>query len=283
MLYTNIVSVEPLKQHMNDPDWIIFDCRFSLDEPQKGYQEYQKSHIPGAYYAHLDDDLSSPQRADSGRHPLPEIGKFTQWLGHHGVGSDKQVVAYDDAGGAYAARLWWMLQWLGHEAAAVLDGGWQAWTSAEFPVDQSTRPLEANVFVPRPDRSRWLDVDQLVHAMNADSMLVVDARGPDRFTGKADPIDPVAGHMPGAVNLPFPGNLTKDQRFRSADELCARFQTLLADRPAETIVHSCGSGVTACHNLLAMEIAGLSGSKLYPGSWSEWITDPKRAVVTGPD
>ncbi len=281
MPFSTIVSAETLKQHIDDPGWVVFDCRFSLDDTERGRRDYQQSHIPGAYYAHLDEDLSAPRRADSGRHPLPDVGLFCDWLARHGTGGNEQVVVYDDAGGSFAARLWWMLQWLGHEAAAVLDGGWQVWTDAGFAVNRDVRPSTHKVFTPQPDRSRWLDVNQLVDAMNTDAVLVIDARGANRYSGEVEPVDPVAGHIPGAVNLYHMMNLGEDQRFQSAATLRTRFTTLLQGHNESAVVHSCGSGVSACHNLLAMEIAGLSGSKLYPGSWSEWITDPQRPVATG--
>jgi thiosulfate/3-mercaptopyruvate sulfurtransferase len=280
MPYSTIVSAETLKQHIDDPAWIAFDCRFSLDDTQRGRRDYQQSHIPGAYYAHLDEDLSAPRRADSGRHPLPDIGFFSDWLARHGVGDKEQVVAYDDVGGAFAARLWWMLHWLGHEAVGVLDGGWQAWTDAGYPVNRDIRPSTHKVFTPRPDRSRWLDVSQLVAAMKCDAVVVIDARAVERYAGEVEPVDPVAGHIPGARNLYHMMNLREDRRFQSAETLRARFAALLQGCDASAVVHSCGSGVSACHNLLAMEIAGLFGSKLYPGSWSEWITDPQRPVAT---
>ncbi len=283
MPFSTIVSAETLKQHIDDPGWIVFDCRFSLDDTERGRRDYQHSHIPGSHYAHLDEDLSAPRRVDSGRHPLPDVGLFCDWLARHGIGDNEQVVAYDDAGGAFAARLWWMLQWLGHEAAAVLDGGWQVWNDAGFPVNQDVRPSTHQVFTPQPDRSRWVDVNQLIDAMNTDAVLVIDARGAKRYAGEVEPVDSVAGHIPGSVNLYHMMNLGEDRRFQSAANLRTRFTTLLQGYDGSAVVHSCGSGVSACHNLLAMEIAGLSGSKLYPGSWSEWITDPQRPIATGPE
>ncbi len=281
MPYSTIVSTEIMKQHLDDPGWIVFDCRFALDDTERGRRDYRQAHIPGAYYAHLDEDLSAPRRADSGRHPLPDIEPFSAWLARHGVSDKEQVVAYDDAGGSFAARLWWMLQWLGHGAAAVLDGGWQAWTDAGYPVSQDLRPSAHKAFTPRPDRSRWLDVNQLIDAMNTDAILVLDARAAKRYAGEMEPVDPVAGHIPGSENLYHMMNLGEDRRFQSAEILRDRFAALLRGRDASTVVHSCGSGVSACHNMLAMEVAGLTGSKLYPGSWSEWITDPQRPIATG--
>jgi thiosulfate/3-mercaptopyruvate sulfurtransferase len=281
MPYSTIVSAETLKQHIDDPDWIVFDCRFALNDTERGRRDYQRSHIPGAYYAHLDEDLSAPRRMDSGRHPLPDIEPFSDWLVQHGVGDNEQVVVYDDVGGSFAARLWWMLHWLGHEAVAVLDGGWQVWADAGYPVNQEASPSTRKVFTPRPDRSRWLDVNQVVAAMNTAAVLVIDARAAERYAGEVEPLDPVAGHIPGSNNLYHMMNLGEDRRFQSPATLRARFTALLQGYDANAVVHSCGSGVSACHNLLAMEIAGLSGSRLYPGSWSEWITDPQRPIAVG--
>ncbi len=283
MPYSTIVSAETLKQHIDDPHWIVFDCRFALDDTERGRRDYQQSHISGAYYAHLDEDLSAPRRQDTGRHPLPGIEQFSAWLAGHGVGDHEQVVAYDDVGGAFAARLWWMLRWLGHTAAAVLDGGWQRWTDDGYPANSDVRPSTRRAFTPRPDRSRWLDINELVDAMNTDAVVVIDARAATRFAGDVEPVDPVAGHIPGSKNLYHMTNLGEDRRFQSAETLRTRFTALFPGHDAGAVVHSCGSGVSACHNLLAMEIAGLSGSKLYPGSWSEWITDPERPIAMGRD
>ncbi len=283
MPYSTIVSVDTLNAHTQDPDWIVFDCRFALNDTEKGRRDYRASHIPGALYAHLDEVLSAPRSARTGRHPLPDVARFSEWLGEQGVDADKQVAAYDDADGAFAARLWWMLRWLGHTSVAVLDGGWQAWIARGLAVDSRIEDRARSVFTPRPDRDMWLDVDQLTAQMQDDAVRVLDARAPQRYSGEEDPIDPVAGHIPGSLNRPYKSNLTAEQRFRPAAELKREFTSLLSGRTAASTVHSCGSGVTACHNLLAMELAGLHGSRLYPGSWSEWITDPGRPVATGKD
>lgn len=280
-MHKTLVSAETLKAHLHDGDWVVFDCRFQLDDPDWGSGEYESSHIPGAFYAHLDRDLAAPKQADTGRHPLPDPGFFAEWLGRCGVDGGKQVVAYDQGGGAFAARLWWMLRWLGHEAAAVLDGGWAAWTSAGYPVsDERPAPAPA-VFEPRANNELWLTSEQLETALGDGRVRLIDARGAERFRGDAEPIDPKAGHVPGAVNAPFTGNLDERGRFKKAGELKKRFEPAVADASEQQVVHMCGSGVTACHNLLAMEVAGLGDSRLYPGSWSEWITDPKRPMETG--
>jgi thiosulfate/3-mercaptopyruvate sulfurtransferase len=279
ILRRHLVRAEELAAHLRDPHWAVFDCRFSLADPGWGPRVYSEGHIPGARYAHLDQDISGPVGPASGRHPLPDPGRLADWLGRSGVGPGTQVVAYDDAGGGFAVRLWWLLRWLGHEAVAVLDGGLAAWLSAGGGLARDTPE-------PRPRRFRgvarpgaWIDSAAL--ASHLASLQVIDARAPERFRGEVEPIDPVAGHIPGAINLPMSGNLDAVGRFLPPDLLRARFAAALGGTPPERVVHSCGSGVNACHNLLAMELAGLSGSRLYAGSWSEWIRDPARPVATG--
>ncbi len=279
--YRTLVSPSELAAHVNDGSWRIFDCRFSLNDTERGRRDYLVSHIPGAQYAHLDQDLSAPKGANTGRHPLPAPDVFAAWLGRHGIEDGVQVVAYDDGNGAIAARMWWMLRWLGHDAVAVLDGGLHAWRLANIPVSvEFPQPREAR-FTPRL-RSELSVSSADVKAMVAGGRgVLIDARSAERFRGEQEPIDPVAGHVPGALNVPFPVNLDANGRFRSADELRARYRELIGEHRPSDVVHMCGSGVTACHNLLAMEFAGLSGSRLYVGSWSEWITDPHRPISTG--
>lgn len=280
-MYKTLLSPETLVDHLQDPDWVVFDCRFQLDDPDWGSLEYGKSHIPGARYAHLDRDLSAPQTPTTGRHPLPEPAAFTRWLGENGVDRTRQVVVYDQGGGPFASRLWWMLRWVGHEAVAVLDGGWAAWNAAGQPVtDEVPEPAPAT-FEAEVDDGRWLTSEQLEQALADGSVTLVDARGAERYRGESEPIDPVAGHVPGASNLPFGGNLDDQGRFKDPETLRQRFEATIGDAPGGQVVHMCGSGVTACHNLLAMEIAGLGDSRLYAGSWSEWITNPDRPVATG--
>jgi len=280
-MYRTLVSADTLHAHAADPEWVVFDCRFALDSPGWGLEAYRQAHIAGARYAHLDKDLAAPGRPDTGRHPLPDPDTFARWLGDQGVDSRKQVVAYDQGGGMFAARLWWMLRWQGHAAVAVLDGGWPAWEAAGYPVSDDVVRPDAAWFEPDREDGAWLTSAQLVEALDDGSVCLVDARGPERFRGDSEPIDPRAGHVPGAVNLPFAGNLGEDGTFKSPGALRRRFEPLLEKAPARDVVHMCGSGVTACHNLLAMEVAGLAGSRLYAGSWSEWITDPSRPVETG--
>jgi len=279
MTYSTIVTTTALARHLDDPDWAVFDCRFQLADPAAGRRAYQRSHIPGACYADLDRDLSGPVTADSGRHPLPDPAELATRLGAWGVNENAQVVAYDDAGGAIAARLWWLLRWLGHEKVALLDGGFERWRRQGQLVTDRVAPRAPCAFTPRPDPHGAIDTDALRAALAAGGCRLVDARGAERFRGEHEPIDPVAGHVPGAINVPYSHNLDEQGCFRSAAELQALYGAALGDVPAGEVVTMCGSGVTACHTLLALEMAGWEGARLYPGSWSEWIRDPKRPVA----
>jgi len=281
MPFTTLVTVDELAASLNDPNWRVFDCRHDLAQPEKGARAYCESHIPGALFAHLDQDLSGAKTGRNGRHPLPDAGTFAEWLGRAGVDSARQVVAYDDAGGAFAARLWWLLRWTGHRAVAVLDGGWGAWLNARRPTSAAIPATLPARFERRPDSSMIVDAAKLAEGLDAATLCLIDARSPDRYRGENETIDPMAGHIPGALNRFFKDNLGADGRFRTAAELRAAFERLVACRPASEIVNQCGSGITACHNLLAMEIAGLPGARLYPGSWSEWCSDPRRPVAKG--
>lgn len=282
MSYTTLIDTATLHAHLDDPDWVVMDCRFSLVEPEAGRRAYRESHLPGARYAHLDEDLSSPITPMTGRHPLPDPVRLARKLGAWGIGNHTQVVAYDDMGGMLAAaRLWWLLRWLGHAACAVLDGGFLAWQRSGLSLTAALPAVQPATFEARPDDRLWLTTAQ-VQALPAEALLV-DARTAARYRGELEPIDPIAGHIPSAVNLPTEDNLTADGRFLTRDQLRARFAAALGARPPAAVIHGCGSGVTACHNLLAMEAAGLHGSRLYAGSWSEWIRDPGRPVATGAD
>lgn len=280
-MYDTLMSTELLAEHIGDPEWVICDCRFVLAAPEKGHAAYLENHIPGAVYFHLDRDLSGPITPTSGRHPLPAAEHLAAALSRAGVSTGRQVVAYDDAGGAIAARLWWLMRWLGHRQAAVLDGGWQAWVAEGRPVmADPARPVLQH-FVPRRDDALWVSTREVLDiADGRHPGKLLDARSADRFRGENETLDPVAGHIPGAVNLPFSGNLTASGYFRSPAELRRRIETTLEGVPSEQAICMCGSGVTACHDLLAMELAGLRGARLYAGSWSEWIRDPARAVTS---
>ena len=281
MSYTTLISTDVLARHISDPTWVVIDCRFSLADPAAGGLLYADRHIPGAHYAHLDRHLSSRITDTSGRHPLPDLEMFCQRLGEWGITPQSQVVAYDDAGGIFAARLWWLLRWVGHEAVAVLDGGWSRWCE-EGRTQQKQTPVTLPGNYPcRPDNAQWLTAVQLQEELLKGETVLIDARAPERFRGEVEPIDPVAGHVPGAVNYPFQNNLNGQGAFKPADHLRRALEPLLQGRSPQQVVHMCGSGVTACHNLLAMEAAGLSGSRLYAGSWSEWIRDKERPVATG--
>ena len=284
MSLQTLVSAPQLAEQLDNADWRIVDCRFDLADTARGERDYELGHIPGACYAHLDRDLSSPITPDSGRHPLPDPHCLTTWLGDIGIGRGTQVVAYDDSGGTMAVRLWWLLRWLGHDAVALLDGGWQAWTAAGLAVGRDPGlPRPRTTFAGRPDGSQVIGTQRLLEQIgDRDApLLLMDARTRERFRGEAEPIDPVAGHIQGAVNLPLQLNLNADGTFRSAAELRALYRPAIGNYDPSQVVAMCGSGVTACHNLLAMEIAGLSGGKLYAGSWSEWIRDSGRPVAIG--
>lgn len=278
-IYRTLVSSQLLVNQLTDPHWVVVDCRFSLSDVGAGRRHYLAGHIPRAHYAHLDDDLSGPITRTSGRHPLPDPVELSQTLGRWGITPHSQVVAYDDVGGAMAARLWWLLRWLGHEKVAVLDGGWQAWQASGYPVQQTEPVSLATRYPGYPRASAWLASDQVAEQVAERSICLIDARATERFQGWEETIDPVAGHVPGALNRPFQLNLDGKGRFKKPDILRAAFHALIGDRKLDEVVHMCGSGVTACHNLLAMEHAGLLGSRLYAGSWSEWLRDPSRPLI----
>ena len=279
--FRTLVECETLAAHLRDPTWIIVDCRFRLTDSEAGRAAYLQGHLPGARYAHLDQDLSGPVTSSSGRHPLPKPETLVDKIRGWGIDDDSQVVVYDDAGGAIATRLWWLLRWLGHRRVAVLNGGIQAWQAASHALVQEQVSVRHGDIKERTNNNMWVDIHALLDNYRESGLQVVDARSELRFRGEEEPIDPVAGHIPGAINFPLEHNLDSSGRFRSADELRELWLAALGSRSATTVVHSCGSGVSACHNLLAMEVAGLSGSLLYPGSWSEWIRDPKRPIATG--
>lgn len=281
MPHTTLVTTDELFAHLDDPDWIIFDCRHELTNPDAGSREYAKSHIPGARFLHMDEDMSAPLTGTNGRHPLPDPEVFARKLGAAGVDRTKQVIAYDAHGANYAARLWWMLRWLGHDAVAVLDGGWGKWLREERPESSDVPQPAPARFEPAP-RPSSVDIQFLLAHLRDPSVVVVDARTAERYRGETEPFDPVAGHIPGSICLPFKENLAQGGVFKPAETLRTQWRAAIGDSAPASVVHTCGSGVSACQNLLAMEIAGLAGSRLYAGSWSEWCADPARPVATGP-
>ena len=282
MDFKTTVDVASLKPLLGSPGVAILDCRFDLAAPEAGRQAYLREHIRGARYADLNRDLSGPVTASSGRHPLPAPDLIAARLGELGVGDATQVIAYDEANGAFAARAWWLLRWLGQPKVAVLDGGLRAWVAAGGALDSGEpRDGATRSFTPQIHPEATLSTAELIEALKNPRHLLVDARAAERFTGAVEPLDPVAGHVPGAVNQPFAANLSADGRFLPPDELARRWRERLAGAEPGNVIAMCGSGVTACHNLLALELAGLHGAKLYAGSWSEWIRDPKRPVARG--
>jgi len=279
-LHTTLIEAAALQQRLaRGAPTVLLDCSFDLGDPDAGARAYAQGHLPGALYVHLDRDLSGAKNGRNGRHPLPDRAALAATVGRWGVAPAVQVVAYDGQGGVYAARCWWLLRWLGHAAVAVLDGGPRAWAAAGGAIDTTPAPA-----APRPPYPA--SAGPAMPTVDADTLLallgrrrILDARAPERFRGEVEPLDPVAGHIPGATLRCFRDNLGSGGRFKPAEALRAEFDAL--GTPAAEVVHQCGSGVTACHNLLAMTHAGLPGSALYPGSWSEWCSDPARPVARG--
>jgi len=280
----SLVSVDELAAHLDDPNWIVVDCRFDLMRPDAGRQAHGSGHIPGAFYADLDRDLASAASAESGgRHPLPDAGALGLLFAGWGVGEESTVVVYDDVGGAVAARLWWLFRWMGHARVALLDGGLRAWQAAGHELGNAF-PEPAQPGAPAvygtPGHMPVVDVVELEAGLAEGQLLLLDARAPERFVGKQEPLDRVAGHVPGAINMPFQDNLGPDGRFRPTRKLCALYESSIGDRSPAELACMCGSGVTACHTLLALEIAGITGASLYVGSWSDWISSAERPVAT---
>lgn len=281
-MYTTLISVAELDAQLPDPGWVVVDCRFDLSDTSAGRAAYLAGHIPGAVYAHLDETLSGPvQSGKTGRHPLPDPEVFADTLSRWGIDGSKQVVAYDDRGGPFAARLWWMLRWMGHPAVAVLDGGWPAWSKAGYATQQGDVQVPRTQFQAQVRQALQVEAGRIAQSLQEKDLVLVDARAAPRYRGEEEPLDPVAGHIPGALSLPFTENLGPDLHFKPREVLQAQFAEALDGRPAEAVVCYCGSGVTAAHNLLALTHAGFEGVRLYAGSWSEWITDPDRPVAVG--
>lgn len=260
--------------------WVVVDCRFNLLKPDAGRAAYLDGHIPGAWYADLDRDLSAPRGPLTGRHPLPDPEQLRALFGRFGITPDTRVVAYDEAGGGLAARLWWLLRWMGHRSVVLLDGGLAAWQRAGLPESQAIPVPRHDVFQGQPGHMPVLHTAEVWAGLDENAIQLLDARAEERFRGRVEPIDPVAGHVPGALNVPFAGNLAADSRFQTPEHLAQRYGPFVAGRRSEEIVCMCGSGVTACHGIFALELAGVPGAALYPGSWSEWIQSPDRPVAT---
>ncbi len=280
MTFTTLISATGLATLTANADILIFDCEFDLADTEAGRTVFAKGHIPGAHYLHLDQDLSGTATSTNGRHPLPDPEAFATTMRAAGLKVGQQVVAYDSAGGPYAARLWWLLRWVGHEAVAVLDGGRAAWTAAGLPLESGdpaqAEPGDFTAAVPDPEAT--VSADQVLANIDTGAMRVIDARTAERYRGEPNPMDPVSGHIPGAGNRWFKDNLDANGRFKPDGMLAADFDAVLGDTAPSATILQCGSGVTACHNALAMAVAGMPGAKLYPGSWSEWISDPTRPV-----
>jgi len=284
MPFTTLITPRELSRHLDDADWAVLDCRFSLDDAKRGRLDYLASHVRGAVYAHLDHDLSGTKiPGTTGRHPLPDIQSFAQTLSVWGIDAGTQVVVYDDSTGTMAARLWWMLYWLGHPHAALLNGGWPLWRQLALPSSSGPECRPYRHFEPRERRGACVGAEQVLEYSRDPGYVVLDARSAPRFRGEVELIDPVAGHIPGAVSAPCEENVSPDGTFLEPEVLRRRFERFLKSIPTENAICYCGSGVTAAHNLIAMAYAGLGMGRLYAGSWSEWITDPRRPIATGPD
>lgn len=276
MAFDSIIDIDQLNEHLQDSDWVMVDCRFDLANPQYGEQAYSAGHIPGAVFADINHQLSGPVvPGKTGRHPLPEIDSISQIFSTWGIDRNVQVVAYDDAGGKFAARLWWLLHWLGHSKAAILNGGVKRWQSSGLPLETDQISRKPRTFIPHPNPQM---IEDLSHLDTLENLLIVDSRAPERYAGKTEPIDPIAGRIPGARNRFFQNNLQSNDEFLPLDVLRNQFLELKDNTPINKIVFYCGSGITGSHNVLAMYTAGLGMAKLYPGSWSEWITDPSRPI-----
>jgi thiosulfate/3-mercaptopyruvate sulfurtransferase len=279
-MLTTLISTADLAARLDDPAIVIVDARHDLSQPDWGEAQYRLGHVPGARFAHADRDLSAPKTGKNGRHPLPSPERAAELFGRLGIDASKQVVAYDQANGMFAARVWWMLRWLGHDAVAVLDGGYAKWTAESRPVSTDVPSVEPARF----EVSRVMptvSATGIAASLPRHTLLLIDARAAERFRGDVEPLDPVAGHIPGAMNRPYARNVKADGTFRPPRELRGEFEAMLHGRPVEDVVHYCGSGVSAAHNVLAMAVAGYPLTRLYPGSWSEWVSSRARPIATG--
>jgi thiosulfate/3-mercaptopyruvate sulfurtransferase len=280
-MYTTLIDPVALMSEMHDPSWVVLDARFDLTAPTKGEAMYREGHIPGARFVSLDADLSGPKIGTTGRHPLPDPSTAAATFGRLGIGNDTQVVVYDADTGSFAARVWWMLRWLGHTQVAVLDGGMAAWTRAGLALSDDEEQWQPATFIARPVAAARVGVGEVLPHVEQPGRVLVDARAADRFRGENETLDPVAGHIPGAVNRFFQLNLTPAKTFKTPEVLRSEWAAIVGGADASHVVMYCGSGVTACHNLLALEHAGLPGARLFAGSWSEWCANPSRPVATG--
>ncbi len=272
-----LTSAQTLKQNSNNPHWVIFDCRHDLIDLSKGERLYREGHITGAHFAHLDIDLSGEKNGRNGRHPLPSPAAFIAFLARHGVSAQSHIVAYDDVGGQFAARLWWMCRWVGFDNVSLLDGGITKWLADGYALSTEVPAPKTVALTGHANPLMLITADELLSRLNTTTLALIDARAPERFIGDVEPMDPVAGHIPGAKNHFYKNNLQPDMTFKPHEQLRAAFDTLTNHADA---VHYCGSGVTACANVYAMTLAGINNTKLYSGSWSEWISDATRPVVT---
>ena len=281
MSFTTLISTAALAPRLDDPAYVVIDCRFKLDDTEWGAREYQTAHIPGAGYAHLDRDLSGTKSGTNGRHPLPSPEALAAACGRFGITDGRQVVAYDQGNGMFASRLWWLLRWMGHDAVAVLDGGFAKWTAEGRPTRAGDEQRASTTFTPRLRYDMIVDAPAVAALAGSSRSLLLDARAPERFRGEVEPLDRVPGHIPGARNYFFEGSVDAQGTFRTPEALRDRLRAAIGQVAIADLVCYCGSGVTACHNLLALEHAGLKGAKLYPGSWSEWCSDATRPIATG--
>ncbi|MAR78109.1 MAG: sulfurtransferase [Gammaproteobacteria bacterium] len=279
MSYKTIISAENLINSLQDENTLVFDCRCDIKDTTYGIQAYTEGHIPGSIYVNVDTDLASEKTPSSGRHPLPDADALSEKLSQWGLSSEKQAVIYDDASGAFAGRMWWILKWLGHKKVAVLDGGLGSYMSIGGKLTTDETIFEKNIFTPNIQSEMVVEITDVEEAQYKMNKLIIDARSKERYLGIKDLVDPIAGHVPGAISHPLSLNLNKDGKFRSPEDLKLAFDKIIADTTSENVISMCGSGITACHNILAMEIAGIKGIKLYVGSWSEWITDKSRPIA----
>ena len=279
MSYKTIISIEDLIKNLDNEEFIIFDCRCDIKDPKHGIESYTEGHIRNSIFVDIDNDLASKKTLKSGRHPLPDPDLLAQKLSQWGLSNSKQAVVYDDAGGAFASRMWWILKWMGHDKVAVLDGGIHEWNKKGGKLVTEQTIFNRSEFETNINDEMQVDVSEVEDAQYKMDRIIIDARSKERYLGIEDKVDPIAGHVPGAISQPLSNNLVKGGTFKSPSELRLIYSKILGDTSPSTMISMCGSGITACHNILAMEIAGLKGTTLFVGSWSEWITDSSRPIA----